>query len=57
MTKPQEPKVYKSIHEALLDYAKKGMENYDESMNFCDWCYNMAGQPKPQYDMSFEGYD
>ena len=24
---PQEPKVYKSIHEALLDYAKKGMEN------------------------------
>jgi uncharacterized protein YeaC (DUF1315 family) len=17
----------------------------------CDWCYNMAGQPKPQYDM------
>lgn len=33
MTKPQEPKVYKSIHEALLDYAKKGMENYDESMS------------------------
>jgi hypothetical protein len=28
-----EPKVYKSIHEALLDYAKKGMENYDESMS------------------------
>jgi len=25
-----------------------------ESMNFCDWCYNMAGQPEPEYDMSFE---
>jgi hypothetical protein len=22
-----------------------------ETMEFCDWCYNMAGQPKPQYDM------
>lgn len=25
-----------------------------ESMNFCDWCYNVAGQPEPYYDMSFE---
>ena len=25
-----------------------------ESMNFCDWCYNVAGQPLPKYDMSFE---
>ena len=25
-----------------------------ESMNFCDWCYNMAGQPEPEYDMSVE---
>jgi len=22
-----------------------------ETMEFCDWCYNIAGQPKPQYDM------
>lgn len=21
-----------------------------ESMNFCDWCYNMAGQQSPEYD-------
>ena len=21
-----------------------------ESMNFCDWCYNMVGQPLPKYD-------
>ena len=28
-----------------------------ESMNFCDWCYNVAGLPEPEYDMSFEGYD
>jgi hypothetical protein len=19
-------------------------------MTFCDWCYNMAGQPEPEYD-------
>ena len=25
-----------------------------ESMNFCDWCYNMAGQPEPEYYMSFK---
>jgi hypothetical protein len=25
-----------------------------ETMEFCDWCYNMAGQPKPQYDMGVE---
>jgi len=28
-----------------------------ETMKFCDWCYNMVGQPEPEYDMSFEGYD
>ncbi|MDW7641426.1 MAG: hypothetical protein SCG72_03370 [Nitrosarchaeum sp.] len=28
-----------------------------ESMNFCDWCYNMAGQPEPEYDMSFKMED
>ena len=28
-----------------------------ESMNFCDWCYNVAGQPLPKYDMSFEMED
>ena len=22
-----------------------------ETMEFCDWCYNIAGQPKPQYNM------
>ena len=22
-----------------------------ETMEFCDWCYNMAGQPKPQYNI------
>ena len=25
-----------------------------ESMNFCDWCYNMVGQPEPEYDMDVE---
>ncbi len=28
-----------------------------ESMNFCDWCYNLAEQPKPEYDMSYEMED
>ena len=28
-----------------------------ESMNFCDWCYNVAGQSLPKYDMSFEMED
>ena len=28
-----------------------------ETMNFCDWCYNMAGQPAPEYNMSFEMED
>lgn len=28
-----------------------------ESMNFCDWCYNVAEQPKPEYNMSFEMED
>lgn len=28
-----------------------------ESMNFCDWCYNVAGQPLPKYDMSFDMED
>ena len=25
-----------------------------ESMNFCDWCYGMAGQLEPEYDMDVE---
>ena len=25
-----------------------------ETMKFCDWCNNVAGQPLPEYDMSFE---
>ena len=25
-----------------------------ESMKFCDWCYNMAGQQSPDYDMDVE---
>ena len=25
-----------------------------ESMEFCDWCYDVAEQPKPEYNMSFE---
>ena len=25
-----------------------------ESMNFCDWCYGMAGQQSPEYDMDVE---
>lgn len=28
-----------------------------ESMEFCDWCYNIAEQPKPEYDMSVEMED
>ena len=28
----EEPKVYKSIQEALLDYAKEGRKNYDEQL-------------------------
>ena len=27
------PKIYKSIQEALLDYAKEGKKNYNESMS------------------------
>ena len=25
-----------------------------ETMYFCDWCYNKAGQPEPEYNTSFE---
>ena len=28
-----------------------------ETMNFCDWCYNMAGQQSPDYDMDVEMED
>ena len=28
-----------------------------ETMNFCDWCNNVAGQPTPEYNMSFEMED
>ena len=28
-----------------------------ETMRFCDWCYNMAGQQSPDYDMSFDMED
>ena len=21
-----------------------------ETMNFCDWCHDLAGQPKPEYE-------
>ena len=28
-----------------------------ETMKFCDWCYNMAGQPEPKIDTSFEMED
>ena len=24
------------------------------TMQVCDWCYKLAGQPLPEYDMSFE---
>jgi hypothetical protein len=26
----------------------------NESMNFCDWCYRVAGQPEPEYNLSVE---
>lgn len=29
----EEPKVYKSIQGALLDYAKESIKNYNESMS------------------------
>ena len=29
----EEPKIYKSIQEALLDYAKESKKNYNESMS------------------------
>ena len=25
-----------------------------ETMNFCDWCYNMVGQQSPEYDENFK---
>jgi hypothetical protein len=25
-----------------------------ETINFCDWCYNVAEQPTPEYNMSYE---
>jgi len=28
-----------------------------ESIDFCDWCYNMAEQPEPEYNMSYEMED
>ena len=28
-----------------------------ETMKFCDWCYNIAEQPEPEYDMSVEMED
>ena len=28
-----------------------------ETMKFCDWCYNMAGQQSPDYDMDVEMED
>lgn len=28
-----------------------------ETMNFCDWCYNVAEQPTPEYNMSYEMED
>lgn len=28
--------------------------SYDEGLGFYDWCYNMAGQPEPEYDESFK---
>ena len=27
------------------------------TMQFCDWCYRVAGQPEPEYNMSFEMED
>ena len=24
-----------------------------ETMNFCDWCYVVAGQPLPKYDVDY----
>ena len=28
-----------------------------ESMEFCDWCYDVAEQPKPVYNIGFEMED
>jgi hypothetical protein len=28
-----------------------------ETICFCDWCYNMAEQPTPEYNMSYEMED
>ena len=25
-----------------------------ETVKFCDWCYNMVGQPEPEYDTSYK---
>lgn len=25
-----------------------------ETMNFCNWCYNVAGQPEPDYNKRFD---
>lgn len=25
-----------------------------ETMHFCDWCYSMAEQPEPNYNVDFE---
>ena len=32
-------------------------EEMIETMRFCDWCYNIAKQPEPEYDTSFEMED
>jgi hypothetical protein len=46
------PEVLSTIHTAVE--CCNWDVDMNESMNFCDWCHRVAGQPEPEYNLSVE---
>lgn len=49
------PEFLSTLHSAVI-YCGWDVDMV-ESMNFCDWCYRIAGQPEPKYNERFEMED
>ena len=46
------PEFLSTLHTAVECYGWNG--DMIEVIQFCDWCYEIVGQPEPKYDVNFE---
>ena len=49
------PEFLSTLHTAVECYGDNS--DWVEVMDFCDWCYDVAGQPEPEYDLGVEMED